>query len=90
MKKLSLLSAFAALLIGATSQAQISQNNNNSPPFGAPFVGWNGTVGPARDLDINNKFNRPINLYTNGVQSFATYTVQHRIKTLPKTSTLAH
>jgi hypothetical protein len=64
--KNKILSAAALLLFGATSYAQVSTPTNVSPP-GTPFVGWNG-AGVPRDLDIRNNFNRPINMYTNGIQ----------------------
>ena len=90
MKKLIFIGAVASLFLGTTIQAQVS-NPTNLSTFGNPFVGFNGAgpFGP-QDLQIRNDFNRPVTLHTNGTVSFATYTVQHRIKTPPKTSTLAH
>ena len=67
MKKLILLGAVAFLLYGTTSFAQTSTLGNGAI-FGVQFLGFDGTGAPAKDLEIRNDFNRPINMYTNGIQ----------------------
>lgn len=66
MKKITLLGAVAFLLLGTTSYAQVTTAGNNSIPP-PQFVGFNG-IGPIKDLQIRNDFNRPITFHTNGVQ----------------------
>ncbi|TNE52715.1 MAG: hypothetical protein EP338_14575, partial [Bacteroidetes bacterium] len=66
MKKSILLSSVASLLLGTISFGQVTSAGNNSivPP---QFLGFNG-VGPVKNLDIRNNFNRPINFFTNNLQ----------------------
>lgn len=68
MKKLTLLGAVAFLFYGTTVTAQSSTATTNSTG-GVQFLGFNGGGGGGpKDLDIRNNFNRPINMFTNGIQ----------------------
>jgi len=77
--KLAGVFAFSLLSISAFSQLNWKKGSNNGTPGGQP-----PTIG------TDATWNAPLNFVTNGVQSFATYTVQSCINTPPKTSTLAH
>lgn len=66
MKKL-LQILLALLMLNSSTHAQVSAVGNGTViPY--RFVGWDGTgPGGAKDLDIKNDWNRPIKLFTNGL-----------------------
>ena len=77
--KLAGVFAFTLLSISAFSQTNWRKGGNNSLPAGSqPIIGTDAT------------WNAPLLFHTNGVNSFATYTVQSCQNTPPKTLPLAH
>ncbi|TNE53292.1 MAG: tail fiber domain-containing protein [Bacteroidetes bacterium] len=69
MKKSVFAGAIVSIVLGTIANAQVTTPTNLSPAGGTPFLGWSGAgPGGARNLDIRNNYNLPINFFTNSLQ----------------------